>query len=166
MSEWGCTMFPYRQNTCQRRKSLSWTHRQSPPSSGGPVAWEGKKKEILRHNHCATLTDAPSAHHSLPPPPRTGWFYFQNFIQYLTLSVLIVLPGSFHVFSAHFPSIFCLWYPNYPILFIFICRFSAHMFTDSAYFPRFSAYFPPSLAPIFRRSCLAGLLITPIKLTP
>ena len=97
--------------------------------------------------------------------------------------------AKFRLFSAHFPLIFCLWYPIccfsshmnspistyfppifclkwYPILVINssivpICCFSAHMFMDFAYFPpifhSFSAYFPPNLPPIFRRSCLAGL---------
>ena len=54
---------------------------------------------------------------------------------------------------AYFPLIFRRWYP--------IRHFSAHMFMDSAYFPlifrSFSAYFPPEIPPIFRRSCLAGI---------
>ena len=58
-------------------------------------------------------------------------------------------------FSAHFPSNFRLWYP--------ICHFSAHMFTDSAYFlpmfRSFSYYFPPNLPIIFRRSCLSGVVL-------
>ena len=58
--------------------------------------------------------------------------------------------------SAYFPP---KWYPIHVINWS-ICCFSAHMFTVFAYFPpifrSFSAYFPPDLLPIFRRSCLAG----------
>ena len=57
----------------------------------------------------------------------------------------------FRLFSAYFPPIFCLWYPILIInsSMLPICCFSAHVFTDSA-------YFPPKIPPIFRRSCLAG----------
>ena len=47
------------------------------------------------------------------------------------------------LFLAHFPLNFCLWYP--------IRCFSAHMFTESAYFclfPLISAYFLPKWYPI------------------
>ena len=69
--------------------------------------------------------------------------------------------AKFRLFSAHFPPIFRLWYPIYPHVYDYayfrlffayfppvvphpyyklkhmlpICRFSAHMFTDFAYFP-------------------------------
>ena len=60
---------------------------------------------------------------------------------------------NFHLFSAHFPPIFCRWYP--------IHRFSAHMFMDysyfclfppifrlfSTYFRQFFAYFLPEMVP-------------------
>ena len=67
--------------------------------------------------------------------------------------------------SVYFLPIFCLkWYHILVINSITdsICCFFAHMFTDSAYFPpifrSFSAYFPPNFLPIFRWSCLAGLM--------
>ena len=76
---------------------------------------------------------------------------------------------NFHLFppiSVYFPPIFHLkWYPIRVINSSVepICCFSAHMFTVSAYFPpiflSFSAYFPPNLQPIFRRSCLAGVYL-------
>ena len=90
-----------------------------------------------------------------------------------------ILDG-FSPISAHFPPNFHIWYPilcfsahmftdsDYFHLFSVIFHlfsamhlpFSAHMFLDSAYFPpmlcSFSAYFPPNLLLIFRRSCLAG----------
>ena len=67
--------------------------------------------------------------------------------------------------SAYFLPIFSLkWYPILVINSSMepICCFSTYMFTVSAYFPpifrSFSAYFPPNLQPIFRRSSLAGCL--------
>ena len=57
---------------------------------------------------------------------------------------------NFHLFSAHFPPIFRLWYP--------ICRFSAHIFTDYAYFCLFSPIFH-LFPPIF---CLFSTCGTPI----
>ena len=44
---------------------------------------------------------------------------------------------KFRLFSAHIPKIFRLWYP--------IHHFSAHMFTDLAYFRLFSSYFQPKM---------------------
>ena len=100
--------------------------------------------------------------------------------------------AKFRLFSAHFPPIFPPMVPHptcmftefayfrlftsifrlkwYPILVMNssmepICCFSAHMFTDSAYFPlifhSFLVYFPPNLLPIFGRSCLAGIFKLP-----
>ena len=67
--------------------------------------------------------------------------------------------------SIYFPPIFCLkWYPILVINSSMepICCFSAHMFTDSAYFPpifySFSAHFPPNILPTVHRSCLARSL--------
>ena len=80
---------------------------------------------------------------------------------------LRIMPISayFRLFFTYFLPIFCLWYPILIInsSMLPISCFSAHMFTDVyGYFPlifrSFSAYFPPKIPPIFRRSCLAGIL--------
>ena len=71
----------------------------------------------------------------------------------LFLPIFCLFSAYFRLFFTYFLLIFHLkWYPiliiNSSILPIF--RFSAHMFTDSA-------YFPPKIPPIFRRSCHAGM---------
>ena len=86
--------------------------------------------------------------------------YFPPMVPHLTfLRPHVYRICLFPPISAHFLYIFCLkWYPILVINsnMVPICYFSAHIFTDCAYFPpmfhSFSAYFPPNLLPIFCRS--------------
>ena len=99
-------------------------------------------------------------------PARQSGDFGRNFAYFLVIFRLFSAYGTpSAVFSPHvygiclFPPISVSFLPIfrlkwYPILVINssmepICCFSTHMFMDSA-------YFPPYLLPIFRRSCLAG----------
>ena len=112
-----------------------------------------------------------SAHFS---PIFCRWYPIRRFAHMFTdYPYFCLFPPIFCLFSAYFHLFFTyflpiLWLKWYPILIINssmlpICHFSAHMFTDSAYFLlifcSFSTYFPPKILSIFCRSCLAGSLL-------
>ena len=75
-----------------------------------------------------------------------------------------LFPPIFCLFSAYFPPEM-VPHPFINSSMLPICRFSAYMFMDSAYFllifRSFSAYFPPKILPIFRWSVLPGCFTFP-----